>query len=48
MAMGEWLSVTSARELNRQQIGIEADELKRMPEEEKEELALIYQAKGLF
>ena len=47
MAMGEWLSVTSSRELNQQQIDIEADELKRMPEEEKEEMILIYQAKGL-
>jgi vacuolar iron transporter family protein len=47
MAMGEWLSVTSARELNQQQIDVEADELTRMPEEEKEELVLIYQAKGL-
>jgi VIT1/CCC1 family predicted Fe2+/Mn2+ transporter len=47
MAIGEWLSVTSARELNQQQIDIEADELKRMPEEEMEEMALIYQAKGL-
>jgi VIT1/CCC1 family predicted Fe2+/Mn2+ transporter len=47
MAMGEWLSVTSARELNQRQIDIEADELERMPEEEKEELVLIYQSKGL-
>jgi VIT1/CCC1 family predicted Fe2+/Mn2+ transporter len=47
MAMGEWLSVTSSRELNQQQIDVEADELKRMPEEEKEEMILIYQAKGL-
>ncbi len=47
MAMGEWLSVTSSRELSQQQIDIEADELKRMPEEEKEEMVLIYQAKGL-
>jgi vacuolar iron transporter family protein len=47
MAMGEWLSVTSSRELNQQQIDIEADELTRMPEEEKEEMILIYQAKGL-
>jgi len=39
--------VTSARELNQRQIDIEADELKRMPEEEKEELVLIYQSKGL-
>ena len=47
MAMGEWLSVTSARELNQKQIAIEADELARMPEEEMEEMVLIYQAKGL-
>ncbi len=47
MAMGEWLSVTSARELNEKQIAIEADELEHAPEEEKEELILIYQAKGL-
>jgi VIT1/CCC1 family predicted Fe2+/Mn2+ transporter len=47
MAMGEWLSVTSARELNQRQIAVEADELARVPEEEREELALIYQAKGL-
>jgi len=47
MAIGEWLSVTSSRELNQKQIDIEADELQHAPEEEKEELALIYQAKGL-
>jgi VIT1/CCC1 family predicted Fe2+/Mn2+ transporter len=47
MAIGEWLSVNSAREMNQQQIDVEAEELKRAPEEEKEELALIYQAKGL-
>jgi len=47
MAMGEWLSVTSSRELAQQQIAVEADELQRIPEEEKEEMVLIYQAKGL-
>src|SRR5262249_42842204 len=47
MAMGEWLSVTSSRELYEGQIAMEARELKESPEEEKEELALIYQAKGL-
>jgi VIT1/CCC1 family predicted Fe2+/Mn2+ transporter len=47
MAMGEWLSVTSSRELAQQQIAVEADELQRMPEEELEEMVLIYQAKGL-
>jgi VIT1/CCC1 family predicted Fe2+/Mn2+ transporter len=47
MAMGEWLSVTSARELAERQIDIERQELEQAPEEEKAELALIYQAKGL-
>jgi vacuolar iron transporter family protein len=47
MAIGEWLSVTSSRELSQRQIDIEADELAQAPEEEKEELILIYQAKGL-
>jgi VIT1/CCC1 family predicted Fe2+/Mn2+ transporter len=47
MAMGEWLSVTSARELFETQIATEADELRESPEEEKQELILIYEAKGL-
>ena len=47
MAMGEWLSVNSARELNQRQIATEKAELEQSPEEEKEELVLIYQAKGL-
>ncbi|HQT93627.1 MAG: rubrerythrin family protein [Acidobacteria bacterium 21-70-11] len=47
MAMGEWLSVQSARELAQRQIAIERDELTEAPEEEQEELSLIYQAKGL-
>jgi VIT1/CCC1 family predicted Fe2+/Mn2+ transporter len=47
MAMGEWLSVTSSRELYQSQIATEAEELREVPEEEREELALIYQAKGL-
>lgn len=47
MAMGEWLSVTSARELAEQQIATEADELQRFPDQEREELILIYQSKGL-
>ena len=47
MAMGEWLSVASSRELYEKQIATEAAELEESPEEEKEELALIYQAKGL-
>ena len=47
MAMGEWLSVTSSRELYERQIATEAAELEQVPDEEKEELVLIYQAKGL-
>lgn len=47
MALGEWLSVQSSRELTQRQIAIETAELKHNPEEEAEELALIYQARGL-
>ena len=47
MALGEWLSVQSSRELYEHQLGIEKRELATIPEEEKEELALIYQAKGV-
>jgi VIT1/CCC1 family predicted Fe2+/Mn2+ transporter len=47
MAMGEWVSVQSARELAAHQLEIEAREIEEFPEEEQEELALIYEAKGL-
>jgi vacuolar iron transporter family protein len=47
MALGEWLSVQSSRELYERQIQIESEELREAPEEEAEELALIYEAKGL-
>lgn len=47
MALGEWLSVQSSRELYQHQIDIERRELAEIPEEEMAELALIYQAKGL-
>lgn len=47
MALGEWLSVQSSRELFQHQLGVEKNELATIPEEEKEELALIYQAKGI-
>jgi VIT1/CCC1 family predicted Fe2+/Mn2+ transporter len=47
MALGEWLSVGTTRESYQRQINTEADELEQVPEEEEEELALIYQAKGL-
>jgi VIT1/CCC1 family predicted Fe2+/Mn2+ transporter len=47
MAIGEWLSVQSARELNERQIAVEREELASAPQDEQEELALIYQAKGV-
>ncbi len=47
MSIGEWLSVQSARELYSHQIAVESRELKEVPDEEREELALIYQAKGV-
>jgi VIT1/CCC1 family predicted Fe2+/Mn2+ transporter len=47
MALGEWLSVQSARELYANQIATEAEELRTFPAEEEEELRLIYEAKGL-
>ncbi len=47
MALGEWLSVQSSRELYEHQIKIEAQEIIDNPQEELDELTLIYQAKGL-
>ena len=47
MALGEWLSVTNARELATTQIAKEADELEHSPEAEEHELSLIYRSKGL-
>ncbi len=47
MALGEWISVQSSRELYKRQIEIELEEIEQAPEEEMEELALIYQSRGL-
>jgi VIT1/CCC1 family predicted Fe2+/Mn2+ transporter len=47
MAMGEWISVQSSRELYERQIKIERGEIEHAPQEEQVELSLIYQAKGL-
>ena len=47
MALGEWLSVQSARELFTHQIDVERAEIATNPEDETEELALIYQARGI-
>lgn len=47
MALGEWISVRSAAEAIQHQLDAEAEELEAFPEEEEEELTLIYRAKGL-
>ncbi len=47
MAIGEWLSVKSSRELYQRQIQIEEAEIAANPAEEAEELALIYESRGL-
>lgn len=47
MALGEWLSVQSSRELYHHQIQVEEAEIAENPAEEAEELALIYEARGL-
>ncbi len=47
MALGEWLSVTNAREQASSQIAKEAEEIERTPQAEQRELTLIYQAKGV-
>ena len=47
MAAGEYVSVRSQRDMYEYQIALEREELAEYPEEEAEELALIYQARGL-
>ena len=47
MAAGEYVSMRSQREMFEYQIGLERDELGEYPEEEAEELALIYAARGM-
>jgi len=47
MALGEWVSVKSARELAERELRIERREIEENPAEEREELELIYQSKGL-
>ena len=47
MAAGEYVSMRSQREMYEYQIGLEREELKEYPEEEAEELALVYQARGM-
>jgi VIT1/CCC1 family predicted Fe2+/Mn2+ transporter len=47
MALGEWISVTTSVEAMQAQVEVEREEIRLMPEAEAEELALIYQARGL-
>ena len=47
MAAGEYVSVRSQREMYEHQIGLERAELAEYPNEEAEELALIYAARGM-
>ena len=47
MGAGEYISVTSQRELFERELALEAEEIEAMPEEEANELALIYRAKGV-
>ena len=47
MAAGEYISMRSQREMFEYQIGLEREELAEYPDEEAEELALIYEARGM-
>ena len=47
MAAGEYVSVRTQREMYEYQIALEREEVAKYPEEEAEELALIYEARGV-
>ncbi len=47
MAMGEWISVQSSRELHQRQLDREAEEIATDPEHEHAELNTLYQRRGL-
>lgn len=47
MAAGEYVSMRSQREMYEYQIGLEREEFAEYPQEEAEELALIYNARGM-
>jgi len=47
MALGEWISVTSSRELAERELETERTEIELEPEDEREELELLYRAKGI-
>lgn len=47
MAAGEYISMSSQREMYQREISLEQAELAEKPDEERSELVLIYRAKGL-
>lgn len=47
MAAGEYVSMSGQREMLEREISLEAAEIEEQPEEELEELVLLYRAKGL-
>ncbi|MGH2467486.1 MAG: VIT1/CCC1 transporter family protein, partial [Candidatus Limnocylindrales bacterium] len=47
MGAGEWISMTSQKELFERQIELEREELRIMPEQEELELAAMYRRKGI-
>jgi VIT1/CCC1 family predicted Fe2+/Mn2+ transporter len=47
MAAGEYVSVSAQREVFERQIALEREELVTSPEQERDELSLLYQAKGI-
>jgi VIT1/CCC1 family predicted Fe2+/Mn2+ transporter len=47
MAAGEYVSMSSQREMYQREITLEAHEVAEKPEEERAELVLLYRAKGL-
>jgi len=47
MALGEWLSVTNAREMAKSQIDREVEDLEERSDWQRKELALLHEAKGL-
>ena len=47
MAMGEWISVQSSRELSERELAVERGHITADPDAEQAELALVYEQKGL-
>jgi VIT1/CCC1 family predicted Fe2+/Mn2+ transporter len=47
MAMGEWISVQSSRELHERELSVERGHIATEPSAEQAELALVYEQKGL-